>query len=216
MRHELLDRPNFAGSISGIWIAKEAIGCELHAIANTTSENFRNRNIPRLAKEVQTSKLESGEHLGSVVVEGSGGSGNEEAHLLETRRIVPDQVRRHGTEDRCCRFASTAHLAKADQAVVGFHFYDRADEAPPMDSVGMPERRFQGNRHSGRADVLDLHSERNNITSYRCKGRVSGGRQPQTSSFLRLQEAATRQNIVLYPLPPFARHSPSIREFRKS
>src|SRR5688572_14361774 len=213
MRHELLDRPNFAGSISGIWIAKEAIGCELHAIANTTSENFRNRNIPRLAKEVQTSKLESGEHLCSVVVEGSGGIGNEEAHLLETRRIVPDQVGLHGTEDRFCRFASTAHLAKADQAVVGFHFYDRADEAPPMDSVGMPERRFQGNRHSGRADVLDLHSERNNINSYRCKGRVSGDRQPQTRSFLRLQDASTRQDIGLDPCRPSGGSPPSKGEF---
>ena len=76
----------------------------------------------------------------------------QEAHLLEARRVVPDEVRLHRAEDRLGRFAAAAHLAEADEPVVGLHLDDRADEAAPVAAVGVAQRRFERHGDRGRRE----------------------------------------------------------------
>ena len=58
------------------------------------------------------------------------------------------------------RFAAAAHLAEADEAVVGLDLDDRADESAPMAAVRVPQRRLEWHGHGCRADVGNLHRDR--------------------------------------------------------
>ena len=67
------------------------------------------------------------------------------------------QIRLHGAEDSFGGLASAAHLAQADDAVVGLDFYDGSNEAAPVTSVGMTQWRLKRHCNGGRANVADLH-----------------------------------------------------------
>ena len=75
--------------------------------------------------------------MGAVVVERCGGVRDQEAHLFEARGVVADEIGLHGAEHGFGGFASAAHFAEADQAVIGLDFDDGADEAAPVASVGV-------------------------------------------------------------------------------
>ena len=67
------------------------------------------------------------------------------------------QVLLHGAEYGFSRFPAAAHLAKTDQPVVGLHFDDGPDEAPPVTSVGVTQRRLERHSHGCGPDVADPH-----------------------------------------------------------
>ena len=52
-----------------------------------------------------------------------------------------------------------AHLAKADESVVGFNFDNGSNEASPVDAVRMTQRRFKRNRNGCSANVFNLHGD---------------------------------------------------------
>ena len=132
MIDQLIDGADLAAAGPRIGIAEETIRGERHAIAQRAAEDLVHRHAPRLAENIEAGELERGEHLRAVVVERRGRVGDAEAHLLEVRRVVADEVGLHGAEDGLGGFAAAAHLAQSDEPVVGFDLDDRAHEAAPV------------------------------------------------------------------------------------
>jgi hypothetical protein len=153
----LIDGADFTIARSRIRVAEEAVGGEGDAVAQAPAEDVANGDVPRLPEDVEAGELEGGQDLRAVVVEGRRGIGDLEAHLLETRGVVAHEVRLHGAEDGFGRFAAASHFSEPDEPGIGFYFDDGADEAAPVAAIGMAERRFQGDRYRGRADIPNLH-----------------------------------------------------------
>ena len=139
--------------VRGFGIAEEAVGGERHAVAQAAAQNLADRHAPGLPQNVEAGEFQRRQHLRAVVVERRRGVGDQEAHLLEPRRVVAHQVRLHGAEHGLGRFAAAAHFAQADQAVVGLDFDDGADEAAPVAAIGVAQRRFQRDGDGGGPDV---------------------------------------------------------------
>ncbi len=137
-----------------IGVAEEAVASRRARGRAAGRPECRNRHAPGLAQDIEAGEFQRRQHLRPVVIQRRGGVGDEEAHLLETRRIVAHQIRLHGAEHGFGRFAAAAHFAQADQAVIGFHFDDGADEAAPVAAIGVAQRGFQRHRDGGGPDVL--------------------------------------------------------------
>jgi len=153
---QLVHRAHFTRVVS-VWISKEQIRREGNPVAQSAAEDRVDGDPPLLPEDVQARELERGEDLRPVVVERGGGIRDDEPHLLEERWIVPDEVGLEAVERRDGTLAAAAHLAEADDPFVGLDFHDRADEASPVRTVGMPQRCGQRHRHRRGADVGDLH-----------------------------------------------------------
>src|SRR5262245_11066541 len=95
MTKHLLDGAHFPRAIFWIGVSEEAIGCELHAIADATTEDLRDRHAPGLTENIETRKLQRREDLGSIVVERRSGIGDDIPHLFETRGITSDKIGFH-------------------------------------------------------------------------------------------------------------------------
>src|SRR5204862_7948035 len=113
-------------------MADEQVRRERHAVAQLPAEQIVHRPTELLAEDVEAGELEGGEDLRAVVVERCGRVRDLEAHLLELRRIVADEVTLHRPKRRLRRFTAAAHLAESSQAVVGIDLNDRADETSPV------------------------------------------------------------------------------------
>ena len=160
MRDELVDRADLAALPSrGFGVAEEQIRRERHAVAQLAAEDVVDRHAPLLAEDVEAGELQRGEHLRAVVVERRGRVGDQEAHLLELRRVVADEVRLERLERRVRALPAAAHLAQADEPFVGLDLDDGADEASPVAAVGVPQRRLERHGDGRGPDVGDLHGD---------------------------------------------------------
>ena len=148
---------NFALARARIGVAEETVSGKRNAVAQTAAEDLRDRHSPCLAEDIEAGEFECGEDLGAIVVQRRGGIGDEEAHLLQPRRVVTHQALLHGAENGFGRFSAATHLAQAHQAVVGLDFDNGSDEAPPVAPVGMAQRRLQRHGDRGGPDIRDFH-----------------------------------------------------------
>src|SRR5262249_38303517 len=98
---KLVCGPDFPNAVLGVRIAKEEIGGEWNSLSQPAAEDFRYGHPPLLSENVQAGEFERRENLGAVVVERCGRIGNQEPHLLDPRRITPEQV---GFQSPKCRF----------------------------------------------------------------------------------------------------------------
>ena len=163
---ELLGRSHLARAVP-IRIAEEQVRGERDAVLQAAAQDLGDRHAPLLAEDVQAGELERGQDLRAVVVERGRRVGDQEPHLLEPRRVVADEIALQRAEHRLGRFPAAAHLAQADQALVGLDLDDRPHEPPPVAAVGMPQRRLQRHRHARRPDVGDLHGSLSECPSNR-------------------------------------------------
>ena len=154
---ELLGRADFARARFRVRIAEEEVGGERDALSQPPAQDVGDGGSPLLAEQVEAGKFEGGEDLRAVVVERGRRVGDEEAHLFEAGRVVADQVSLHRPEHAFGGLAAAAHLAQADEPLVGLDLDDGADEAPPVAAVGVPERRLQRDGDGRGSDVGDLH-----------------------------------------------------------
>src|SRR5690606_35209522 len=77
---------------------------------------------------------------------------------FELLGVVSDQVGLEARNGQLGALAAAAHLADADETIVGFDLYQGANEAPPVRAVGMPERSLQRHGHGSGSYVDDLHA----------------------------------------------------------
>ena len=120
----------------------------------------RHRHAPLLAEDVEAGELQRGQDLRAVVVERRRRIGDQEAHLLELRRVVADQIRLQRRRTPPRRVSPPPPISPSPiNAFVGLDFDDGADEPPPMAPVGVAQRRFERNGDRGGADVGDLHDD---------------------------------------------------------
>src|SRR5580692_3615815 len=87
----LLDRSYLAGpsiQMPRIGIAKETIRGEGNAIAQTPAQNVADGHAPSLAQDIQTCEFQRRQHLRPIVIQRCCRVGDEEAHFLQTSRIV--------------------------------------------------------------------------------------------------------------------------------
>ncbi len=155
---KLIEGAHLALAALRVGIAEEAVARERYAVAQAAAQNIANGHVPGLAQNIEAGEFQRRQDLRAVVIQGGGRVGDEESHLFQTRGVVAHQIRLHGAEHGFGRFAAAAHLAQADQAVIGFHFDNGADKAAPVAAIGMAQRGFQRNRDRGGADVADLHN----------------------------------------------------------
>ena len=137
---------------------EKEIGRERHVVAQRAAEHLADRNAPRLAEDVEARELDRRHQLRSLVVERRGGVGDSEAHLLEPRRVVSEEVGLEPIEGGDRAFAAAAHFAESDQSVIGLDFDDRAHEPAPVAPVGVTERRGERHADGGSPDIDDLHA----------------------------------------------------------
>ena len=98
---------------------------------------------------------------GQVALDAAGhvvGVGDLEAHLLQSRRIVADQVGAQPGERERSRLAASTHLTQSDQSIVRFDLDNRPDKPAPVATVGVAQRCFERDRDRRRPDVNDLHA----------------------------------------------------------
>ncbi len=158
--YELIGRAHGATPIGG-GIAIEQVRRERDAVANASAEDVAHRYTPRLAQKIQAGELERRDDLRAVVVERGRRVGEQEAHLLEARRVAPEQIRLHRVHGRDRRFSAPAELAEPDEPGIGLDLDDGANESAPVAAVGMAKRRFEGHGDSRGADVGDPHRAKN-------------------------------------------------------
>src|ERR1039457_6120445 len=153
----LVDGADLALSGGGVGVTEEAVGGKRDAVAQASAEDLGDRHAPGLSENVEAGEFQRGQNLRAIVVKGRGGIGDEEAHLLEAGGVVPHQIRFHGAERRLGRFAAATHFAQPDDAVIGLHFDDGADEPSPVAAIGVAQRGLERHRDRGGADIPDLH-----------------------------------------------------------
>src|SRR5216684_3105008 len=137
-RQHLLDRTNLPGARLRIRIPKKTIRGEWHFLTQPSAENVAHRHSPRLSQNIEARKFQRRQNLSPVIIKRCSWIGDEKSHLLQTGRIVSNQIRLHGSEYRFGRFPAPTHLAQSDQAVIGFHFNNCSNKTPPMAAVRMP------------------------------------------------------------------------------
>ena len=155
LRHQLLGGAHLAPAGARVRVAEEEVGGERHALAQPATEDLADRHAPALAEDVQAGELEGGEELRAVVVEGRRRVRDQEAHLLEARGIAADEVSLEALERGRGGLAAAAHLAEADETVVGLDLDDGADEAAPVAAVPVAQRRLERHGDRGRTDRDD-------------------------------------------------------------
>ena len=157
LRHQLLGGPDLAAAGLGSRVAEEEVRGERHALAQPAAEDLADRHAPLLAEDVEAGELERGHELRAVVVERGGRVRDQEAHLLERAGSWPTRYGFSPWKAASAALAAAAHLAEADEAVVGLDLDDRADEAPPVAAVRVAQRRLERDGDGCGPDVGDLH-----------------------------------------------------------
>jgi hypothetical protein len=113
------------------------------------------RLVQRLAHDVEAGKLERRQELGAIVVEAAGRIRDLPAQALQVERVVPYEVGEQCSKRRLGTLAATAHLAQADQPLIGLDLDDGAHEVAPVAAIGVPQRSLQRHGHRGGAQIGD-------------------------------------------------------------
>ena len=157
VRDELVSGADRAPSVGGR-VPVEQVRCERNPIANAPAEDVADRNSPLLPEQVEAGKFQRRDNLRAIVVERGGRVREQEPHVLEQGGVAADERSLQRQHRRNRRLATAAHLAKSDEAVVGFDLDHRAHEAPPVAPVRMTQRRLERHRHRRRTHISDFQS----------------------------------------------------------
>ena len=156
VRHHVVGR-DFSGRAVLVAISVEEVARERHFLAQSAAEEVARADVQIFACHIHAGEFERGVQLQAVVVERRHRIHDLPAELLELQRIVADEILLQPLDRDLRGLAAAAHFADTGQPLVGIDLDDRADEAPPMRAVRMPERGFERNRDRRRAEVGDLH-----------------------------------------------------------
>ena len=135
----------------------EEIAREWHSFAHRAAEQVAGTNAKLLSGRVHAGHFKRRMDLQAVVIERGRRVHDLPTQLLKLERIMSLQIGQQPPHGRFRRFTAAAHLAEADNALVGDHLDDRADEPAPMGAACMPKRRFERHGDRGGADIDDFH-----------------------------------------------------------